>query len=367
LKTLLSHEWLAPVGGSENVFESLIAMFPGADVACLWNDAPERFGTNLRESWIARSPLRKSKPLALPFMGSAWRHLDISGYDRVLASSHAFGHQLAARAATVGLESYAYIHTPARYIWAPEQDHRGRGVIARTVSRKLQRSDARTTDSAVTYAANSQYVSDRIRNCWGQDAEVIYPPVDVERIQGIADWRDQLGPEDSAMADSLPDTFVLGASRFVEYKRVDEAIRVGESLQLPVVLCGSGPDEERLRSLASESPVPVHFLGRVSDEFLYFLYQRAALFVFMAVEDFGIMPVEAMAAGTPVLVGRKGGAAESVDLLGGGAVATDNSLPTLIEAAQVAMAADNTSAAVDSALFSKAAFETRIRKWMSDE
>ena len=138
---------------------------------------------------------------------------------------------------------------------------------------------------------------------------MIYPPVDIDRIRSFGG---ELSDVDSATARALPREFVLGASRFVPYKNVDAAISAGEVLGLPVVLAGTGPDESRLRALAEQARTPVHFAGRVSDNLLLKLYRRAALFVYMAVEDFGIMPVEAMASGTPVLVNELGGARESV-------------------------------------------------------
>ena len=144
---------------------------------------------------------------------------------------------------------------------------------------------------------------------------MIYPPVDIERIHSFGG---DLSDADNATVRALPPQFVLGASRFVPYKNVDAAISAGEILGLPVVLAGTGPDEPRLRALAERARTPVIFVGRVSDDLLIELYRRAALFVYMAVEDFGIMPVEAMACGTPVLVNEFGGARESVLAVSGG-------------------------------------------------
>lgn len=365
MSTLITHEWLEPVGGSENVFEQIGHAFPKADRACLWNDAPERFTGPVQETRLARTPLRRSKAASLLFMSSAWRALDLGEHERVISSSHAFGHHLAGRAAREGRDAYAYVHSPARYIWAPEHDHRGRSRAVRAVAGVLRRRDREATHADVRYAANSHFVSQRIRTSWDRDAVVVHPPVDVTRLQAQPSWRSALGPDDGAFADSLPDAFVLGASRFVTYKRLDRAIEIGEALDLPVVLCGSGPDEERLRQLAAASTVPVVFTGRVSDELLYHLYQAASLFVFLAIEDFGIMPVEAIALGTATLVNDVGGAREIIEATGGGAIAAAGDVSSLVEQADQLLRMDMAPAAASATQFAHDTFQRKVLEWTS--
>ena len=141
---------------------------------------------------------------------------------------------------------------------------------------------------------------------------MIYPPVDVEQIQSVADWRTRLDDEEAAQLAALPSSFLLGASRFIPYKRLDLVIQAGEAADLPVVLAGKGPERAALEAAAERASVPVHFVHAPSWALLFALYQQALLFVFPAVEDFGIMPVEAMAAGAPVLAQAVGGTSESV-------------------------------------------------------
>jgi glycosyltransferase involved in cell wall biosynthesis len=367
MTTLLSHEWLAPIGGSENVFEELIKAYPEADTLCLWNDAPDRFSAVTGETWLARTPLRRSKPASLPFMSSAWKQIDLGPYDRVISSSHAFGHHLAGNAARAGRKAFAYVHSPARYIWAPEHDHRGRGRIATIGAKPLQAIDRSGTHPDVHYAANSEFVRDRIRASWGRDANVIYPPVDIERITSVTSWRDRLNETDSDIADGLPDTFIFGASRLIEYKRLDLTIEIGSGLGLPVVIAGSGPDEPRLRELASTTATPVYFVGRISDELLFSLYSAATLFVFLAVEDFGIMPVEAIASGTPVLVNEVGGAAEIVRHTSGGRVATLSDPGSLVASAAEAITADMAAAAERVAMFNLNSFSNNVHRWTQSD
>ena len=143
-------------------------------------------------------------------------------------------------------------------------------------------------------------------------------------------------------------------------------MRTGEALGLPVVLAGAGPQRAELAALAEAATVPVTIVDRPSDALLFALLQRASLFVFAPVEDFGIMPVEAMALGTPVLVNARGGARESVEALDGGAVFEATDAAELGRAAERAMAADAAAAArAAHALFGEAAFRTRLTAWMA--
>lgn len=363
MRTLISHEWLSLDGGSENVFEQMIQALPGSDLQCLWNDAPDRFDGDITETWLARTRLRANKAIALPFMSRAWRSVDLGPYDRVVTSSHAFCHQLAYRAATAGKAAYAYVHTPARYIWSPEMDERGSGLAARTAAHALKAQDRRFTTSEVSYAANSEFVRERVAQAWDVDARVIYPPVAVRRVQRVADWSTRLTGHEADLAAALPDAFVLGASRMIEYKRLDLAMTMGEALGLPVVIAGEGPHHGALNAKAAEAKVPVIFTGRVSDPFLYTLYQKASVYAFMPIEDFGIMPVEAMALGTPVVVNRIGGASESAKIIGGGEVAESDSRGDLKRAAEQAMLLDPVSMATAARQFDEATFRAEISSW----
>ena len=362
-RTLIAHEWIAEVGGSENVFEQICLAVPHGRAVCLWNGNPIRFAC-VEETWLARSPLRDHKAAAMPFMGSAWKRVDLTDVDRVVVSSHAFSHHLASRAADRGIPAYAYIHSPARYVWAPELDERGNSPIGRLGRSYFRHWDRRHVSSGVNYAANSQFVAKRVADAWGVEASVIYPPVDTDRIHAFGG---ELVDADSASARTLPPNFVLGASRFVPYKNVDAAISAGEILDLPVVLAGTGPDEPRLRALGERARTPVIFVGRVSDDLLLEMYRRAALFVYMAVEDFGIMPVEAMACGTPVLVNEIGGARESVLRVAGGLTSgwqkSRFADPDVVERA---LAIDTKAAERAVTKFSNAAFRSNVLSWVRE-
>ena len=315
MSPLIVHEWLERRGGAEVVVDAMLDAYPSSNVFCLWDDSGLRFSarTTVHESWLARTPLRGRKALSLPVMPMAWRSVSTPGtdHDWALISSHAFAHQ--ARIRNVAPEDkFVYVHSPARYLWAPELDARSERFAVRLARPVLRVADRSRVDARASFAANSFFVRDRIRKAWDVDAQVIYPPVPVEDIQAVDDWSLALDEADAVVLASLPAGFLLGASRFVPYKRLDLVIRAGEAAGIPVVIAGRGPEEARLRSLAQSALVPVHIIHAPSTPLLRALYQRALALYFPAVEDFGIVPVEAMAAGGRVIVNRAGGASESV-------------------------------------------------------
>lgn len=309
---LIVHEWLAAHGGSENVFYALADAFPDADLLALWNDrSTTASGREIAETWLSRTSARRHKALAMPLMLPTWRW-PRGRHDWVVASSHAFAHHVTTRPASAARAvKLAYVHTPARYVWAPDLDRRGSSTIVRAVAgpvRRLDRVRARELDGI---AVNSAFVRSRVERAWDRSAVVIHPPVDVARVRRAA-AAPTLSPSEQRLVDALPDEFVLGASRFVRYKALDDVVSVGEAVGLPVVLAGAGPDGPRLREVARLASVPVSVVDSPSDDLLATLYRRARCYVFPALEDFGIMPVEAMAVGTAVIALDAGGAQESV-------------------------------------------------------
>lgn len=365
---VLVHEWIAQDGGSENVLQALSEEFPHAPVLCLWNDSTGRFAPErIQESFLARTPLRRSKAISLPLTTIAWRLLRDHGYDWALISSHAFAHHARFRGAGTDFQRLVYVHTPARYVWTPEFDARGARFSARAVSRALQPLDRRRAREGAKFAANSGYVRDRIKAVWGVPARVIYPPVDVERIQSVADWSTALTTADAQVLDAIVDGYVLGASRFIPYKRLDEVIAVGEATGRPVVLAGRGPSKRALLDRARTATVPVRFVDSPSDALLCALYQRAAVYVFPAIEDFGIMPVEAMAAGAAIVARNEGGVAESV-VHGVTGALTDFAGPAqLREAVDVALATDRSARQAQAIKFGAGRFRQEIREWVKTD
>ena len=364
---VIVHEWIAQAGGSENVLQAMTETFPDAEVLCLWNDSIGRFDPRrLRESWLAATPLRRHKALALPLMPVVWRTRRYRSYDWALISSHAFAHHAQFIGAPPGFRRMVYVHTPARYVWTREFDARGDNPAARVVSHALRPLDRNRARQGAEFAANSAFVRRRIQDTWGVDARVIYPPVNVERIQSVSDWRDRLNPSEVAIFEGLPDGFVLGASRFIPYKRLEDVIRVGEATGRPVVLAGKGPSLPQLQAVAAAATVPVHFVRAPSEALLYTLYQQTSLFVFPAVEDFGIMPVEAMAAGAPVLAQVEGGAAESVQSGITGSLIGFRSATEMRAGAEQALATERIDRVDRAKEFTVGRFREEIANWVAE-
>ncbi len=240
----LVHEWFSAAGGSESVFLHIADLLPHAERFVLWKerDAPAE-GLRLRESWIASTPLRRSKPLALPLMPLAWRTLSRQRFDVVVSSSHAFAH-LAKFGHRPDTRYLSYVHSPARYIWSPAFDGRGSGALLAGPRRALQAVDVRMSRHVHSYAANSLEVQARIQRFWGRDAVVINPPVDVGFYSSAPVSQQQQSRD-----------YLLGVGRFIGYKNFDLIIAIADAARLPLVIAGSGPDEAKLRRAAARAPV----------------------------------------------------------------------------------------------------------------
>ncbi|MFB9404786.1 glycosyltransferase [Pseudarthrobacter polychromogenes] len=188
--------------------------------------------------------------------------------------------------------------------------------------------------------------------------------MNVAQIQSVANWTEEITGEERRVLDSLPDQFILGASRFVPYKRLELVIETGMATSMPVVIAGSGPHLQALSEYAEKSTVPVMIVERPSDELLYALYQRALVFVFPAIEDFGIMPVEAMACGTPVVVNAVGGARESVNAPVAGAVVEEFTGRTISNAVSFEAGLSSDAVADNARRFSRERFKSEIDTWI---
>jgi glycosyltransferase involved in cell wall biosynthesis len=239
-------------------------------------------------------------------------------------------------------------------------------MAARVVGPWLRRLDRSRAQEAAAIAVNSKFVRARVLKAWGRDATVIPPPVDVARILTVRDWREYLTSAECAVLDSCPSGFVFGASRFVTYKRLDLVIAAGQATGSAVVVAGAGPDRDRLAGLASRATVPVKIVEAPSTALLYALYQRCLVYVFPAIEDFGIMPVEAMACGAPVIVNAAGGAGEAVRACGGGVLLGDWTASSIAEAVGRAVAIPRGRVVPEQTRrYSVEAFMSTIRDWVA--
>ncbi|WP_104044896.1 glycosyltransferase [Arthrobacter sp. ZGTC412] len=363
---VIVHEWLEPHGGAEKVVQELAGIFPDAPITCLWNDAPERFlQGRVSETWLASTPLRHKKSLALPFMPETWRHLGDSDAEWILCSSHLFAHHARFSGAARGAKKFVYAYTSARYIWTPEIDQRGQSMAARLASKPLRKLDRNRASEADEIASISEFVRQRIEHTWQRESQVIYPPVDVEAFDSseVASFTDV----EQAILDGLPESFVLGASRFIPYKRLDVVIRAGAAAGIKVVLAGSGPLRGELERLSLEYPGLVTFVPSPSHILLRELYRRCKVYIFPPVEDFGIMPVEAMATGTPVIASTIGGAAETVVDGVTGILVDSFDDEVMREAIFAAEAIDPENCRLRAWEFDKSVFHTAIKQWVKGQ
>lgn len=357
----LAHEWLDARAGSEKAFEALARLFPDADLYALTDTLGEAFdsgGRPVRTTFLGRVPvLRGRRDLALPLMPLAWRTVTRRRYDLVLTSSHACVKGFAPAREALHL---CYCYTPMRYVWDPHDRRSGLHHLAALGPRAALRAwDRRASAGVDSFAGISTAVCDRIQRCYGRPSRVIHPPVDTGFYR----------PGEAGEGDgSLPaEPFVLACSRFIPYKRLDLAIRAADRVGLPVVVAGKGPGEAQLRELAAGVGVPVTFEVAPSDERLRDLYRAAAAFVFPALEDFGIVAVEAQACGTPVVALAHGGTADTVVDGETGALVERQDVDLFAKGLQRALDLDDPEACVRQASsFSPAAFEARIRTWVGD-
>lgn len=319
----LVHEWFDVWAGSEKVLAEIHAVYPNSDVWALWNRPPARDNMpfdEVYETWLARTPMAGRKGVSLPFMPLVWKTLPKIPYEAVITNSSSFAHT--ANFHCKDTKYFQYVHTPPRYLWTPELDGRGNSPAAAPARGFLKFLDRRGARPHTKIAVNSYEVASRVERFWQRPATVINPPVDVEFFQD---------PEQSTEVP-YGGQYLLGMSRWIEYKRLDLVIKLGEALGLPVVIAGSGPLEDELRALAAQTATPVTFEVKPSGPRLRDLYRGAIATVFPPYEDFGIVPIESAAAGTRVLALNAGGSKETVVDGVTGALASDQSVPAFVEA-----------------------------------
>ncbi len=302
------HDWLDTWGGGENVLAEILRAYPQADLFTLvdfFNDDLRRRlgGQHARTSFLQRIPgVRRRFRALLPLFPRAIESFDLRDYDLVLSSSHAVAKGARTTAAQLHV---CYCHTPMRYAWDLREDYLGprglstgwRGAIAHRLLDRLRDWDRASSPRVNRFIANSAFVRDRILRSYAREATVIHPPVDTEFF----------APATTAKPDP---GYYFTASRHVPYKRIDLIAAAFKALPSHrLVVAGAGPESDRIRAVAGPN---VEFVGAVPRPQLRTLLQGAQAFIFAAEEDFGILPVEAQACGTPVIALRRGGTLETV-------------------------------------------------------
>ena len=295
------HDWLTIPGGSEQVVLELLAMFPQAEIfTSIYDPSPwpdEIKQRRVHSSFLNRIPgAVRHYPKLLPLMNRAFASFDLSGFDLVLSSSHACAKNVKT---PPGALHVCYCHTPMRYAWEEGfLDGEDVGGVTRLflppLLAWLRRQDRAGASGPDVFVANSSHVADRIARFYGRSAEIVHPPVDVDHFLSLP---------------RAPQDFYLTFGRVVPYKRVDLAVSACARLERRLEVAGDGRALDAVRALAGAG---TDFLGKVSETDRDRLLGGARALLFPGEEDFGIVPVEAQAAGVPVIAYGVGGATESV-------------------------------------------------------
>ena len=301
MKVALVHDWLNQRGGAEDVLETLVGFYPDSpiytslyapdimpdayrqwDIRTLWTDKLPRIHTH-HQPYLALYPL-------------AWDGLDLSDYDVILSNKSGFCHGVRHDDRTLHV---CYCLAPTRYVWQPDAYIAREGFSRevelglRPLIAMLRRWDLMAARRVDEFIAISTEIQARIKRFYGRDSVIIFPPVDTARFQ----------------PSNVVEDYFLVVSRLIPYKRIDLAVEAATKLGVPLKVAGKGRDLDQLKARAGST---VEFLGYVPDDQLPDLMARCKAFIFPGLEDFGITPVQAQAAGRPVIAYRGGGALDTV-------------------------------------------------------
>lgn len=300
LKIAIIHEWLVNYAGSERCVESFTNIWPNADVFTLVDFLDEKQRTIILKGKYANTSFIQKLPYArnkhrnyLPLFPFAIEQFNLSDYDIVISSSHAVAKGIKTNPKQLHI---CYCYSPMRYAWDNADEYlKGlKGNVAKLFINYLRRWDIKSSKNPDYLVGISNYIKEKIKRIYNRDADVIYPPVDTDKFPLHTNKKE----------------YYLAASRLVPYKKIDLIVEAfGKMLDKKLIVVGSGPEKEKILSKASPN---VEVVGYQDFENLKTYLQKAKAFVFAAEEDFGIIVVEAMACGTPVVAFGTGGAAETV-------------------------------------------------------
>lgn len=303
-KTAIVHDWLLDLGGAEQCLKSIYRLFPGDLFTLLYREEtianlaiPKE---KLTHSFIQNLPFAEKRYRNyLPLFPLAIEQLDVSNYDLIISSSHAVAKGVLTNANQIHI---CYCYTPMRYIWdlyhhyikSAGLDRGLKGKMAKTILHYLRTWDLSTVNRVDHFIAISNYIAKRIERVYNRKSTVIYPPVDVDKFTLCTNKED----------------YYVAASRLVSYKKIDLIVEAFSFMpDKKLVVVGDGPDFKKIKQKATKN---VELLGYQPSDSLKNILQKARAFIFAADEDFGILPIEAQACGTPIIAYGRGGATETV-------------------------------------------------------
>lgn len=298
MKVALVHDWLTGMRGGERCLQAFLHIYPQADIFTLLHvpgsTSPLIDSRVKQTSYLQHLPAaKKVYRLCLPLYPHAIRRFDFSGYDLVISLSHAAAKNICV---PKGVPHISYCFTPMRYVWDQAEFYFGAATaLLWPLIRSLRTWDKESSAGVTEFVAISDFVAARIRCFYGRHAEVIYPPVDTSWIEPAAQGR--------------PGEAFLYAGALVPYKRVDRVVEAFNAIGERLWIVGRGPEEARLRKLAGKN---IEFFGHVPDRELSAFYRRCRALVFPGTEDFGLIPLECMAAGRPVIALHDGALRETL-------------------------------------------------------
>ena len=306
MKTAIIHDWFAGYAGSERVVESLTNIWNDADIFVLFNflnDEEQKIvaknkipNTSFLQKWKS---VRNNHRKFLPLFPYAIEQFDLSGYDLIISSSHAVAKGVLTNSNQLHIN---YCHTPIRYAWDLTHQYLResnlstglKGMFAKAILHYIRMWDVSASNRVDYFVANSQYIAKRINKIYKRDAAVIYPPVDTDKFPLATNKED----------------YYLTASRLVPYKRIDIIAEAFSKMpDKKLIIIGDGPEERKIKSKSTSN---IEFLGYLKTDKLKAYMQKARAFIFAAEEDFGIIMIEALSCGTPVIAFNKGGASETI-------------------------------------------------------
>lgn len=300
-KIALVHDFLVSFGGAERVLEALSEIFPKTPIYTLIYDQKKMHGkfkdNNIRTSFLQKFPpfLRKRYRWLLPFMPTAVEIFDLRDFDLVISSSGAWSKGIVTKLST---QHVAYLHSPMRFVWDYKNDYlsnKKRGFCVRMLMSYLRIWDKQASERPDYLITNSCYTQKRVNKYYRRDSRIIYPPVGI--INKVKDNKEEK-------------KYFLTVSRLSNYKKIDKIIEAFNDLKLPLIVIGTGKQEKYLRQIAGPN---VKIVGWKSDEEITDYLSQSRAFIFAALDDFGLAPIEAMSQGVPTIALRAGGALEYVE------------------------------------------------------